>query len=148
MKFVILKINATNLIYKFSMVLTLVFFCSCETTKIEKKLEITKSPNIIFINVLEDQEIILGKSKTDKEGIAQLTIPENHVYLTDKEGYINLKAVFEGKGELDSEEDEIAIKDLFLDLNLSEIDSVKTVSLKAFTLDSLHSKGSPALKSN
>jgi len=96
--------------------------------------------NIIFINVLEDQEIILGKSKTDKEGIAQLTIPENHVYLTNKEGYINLKAVFEGKGDLDSEEDEIAIKDLFLDLNLSEIDSVKTVSLKAFTLDSLKTK--------
>ena len=95
---------------------------------------------INFFNVLDDLEVNLGKSQTNDEGIAKLIIPENHVYLLDDEGYINIKAVFKKTEAIKSYKKEIAIKDIFLELDLTEIDSVKTVILNAFTLDSLKTK--------
>ncbi|WP_338357855.1 hypothetical protein [Yeosuana marina] len=96
--------------------------------------------DINFYNVTEDENILLGTAKTDKEGTAQLIVPAKQAYTANAEGYINLKAVFDGTDALDSEEDELAIKDVFLELNLKEIDSVKTVILNAYTLDSLQTK--------
>jgi hypothetical protein len=96
--------------------------------------------NISFFNVTEDEDIPLGTAKTDKEGIAQLTVAANQKYITDAEGLINFKAVFDGTDALDSEESELAVRDVFLELNLEEIDSVKTVMLNAYTLDSLQTK--------
>jgi len=92
---------------------------------------------INFYNTLNDEEVLLGSSKTSKEGIAQLVVPKNQKYLIDEGGNINLKARFDGTDVLDEEESEIAIKNLFLDLNLAEIDSVKTVTVKAYLLDSI-----------
>ncbi len=91
---------------------------------------------IKFFNLLNDEEILLGSSKTSKEGIAQLILPENQKYSTDGEGYINLRARFDGTDALSEEEADLMVKDLHLDLNLTEIDSVKTVTLTAFTIDS------------
>ena len=96
--------------------------------------------DIEFYNVLNDEEVKLGVAKTNKEGVAQLTVPENQSYLTDEEGYINLKAVFEGTDGMKSKEDEIAVKDIFLELDLTEVDSIKTVVFNAYTLDSLQTK--------
>ena len=95
---------------------------------------------IKFFNTFNDEEILLGTSKTSKEGIAHITLPENQQYLTDNEGYIILKAVFEGSDGMDEEEDEIIVKNLQLELNLSEVDSVKMVMVSAFVIDSLGNK--------
>jgi hypothetical protein len=92
---------------------------------------------IKFFNILEEEEVLLGVSKTSKEGVAQITIPNGHGYLVDKEGKINLKAIFEGSDGLDGEEEEISVQDLNLELNLIEKDSVKTAVVKAYTVDSL-----------
>lgn len=95
---------------------------------------------INFYNVTETGDILLGTTKTDKEGTAHLTIPDNQAYVTDADGFINFKAVFDGTDGLEGEDTELAVKDVFLELNLREIDSVKTVILNAYTLDSLHTK--------
>jgi hypothetical protein len=95
---------------------------------------------IEFMNTLDDQEVSLGKSKTSKEGIATLLLPENQTYLSNSEGIINLIARFHGSEALDEEEEEISVKDLHLEMNLTEIDSVRTVVVSAFVLDSLGSK--------
>lgn len=92
---------------------------------------------IKFYNTLNEKEVLLGTSTTSQEGIAQLILPESHNYLVDENGYINLIAKFEGTDALDEEEEELSVKDLHLELNLEEIDSVKTVIIKAFTIDSL-----------
>jgi hypothetical protein len=92
---------------------------------------------IQFFNIFNDEEILLGSSKTSKEGIAQLILPENQKYNTDGEGYINLRARFKGTDALSEEEADLMVKELLFDLNLTEIDSVKTVTLTAFTIDSL-----------
>ena len=84
-----------------------------------------------------NNEVLLGEAITSDEGTAQLTVSASQNYITDEDGYINLLAKFEGSDGLDEEEEEIQVKDLFLELNLEEIDSVKTVLVKAFTIDSL-----------
>ena len=93
--------------------------------------------DINFINFLGDTEILLGRTKTSEEGMALLILPENHNYLTDQDGNINLRAAFEATDVLDEQVKEISIKNLQLKLQLTEIDSVKTVLIKAFTTDSL-----------
>lgn len=92
---------------------------------------------IKFYNISGDNEALLGAAKTNKEGIANITLPVDQSYLSDEDGFINFTARFEGSDALDEEEDEILIKDLFLELNLAEIDSVKTVLVKANLKDSL-----------
>lgn len=96
--------------------------------------------DINFYNVTAEENLLLGTAKTDKDGTAKFTVPADYKYVTNEEGYINLKAEFEGSKDLKSNEDEIAVKDIFLELNLEEIDSIKTVILNAFSLDSLQTK--------
>jgi len=93
--------------------------------------------DIHFYNVLNEEEILLGIAKTSEEGIAQFTTPATQNYLLDEDGYINLIARFEGTKELKGKEKDIAVKDLNLELEFTEIDSVKTIIVKTFTLDSL-----------
>ena len=95
---------------------------------------------IEFLNTLDGEEVSLGTSKTSKEGIATLILPENQSYLTDSEGNMNLVARFNGSETLDIEEEEISVKNLLLDMDLTEIDSVRSVVVKAYVLDSLGSK--------
>lgn len=92
---------------------------------------------INFYNTSEEEDILLGTVKTDKEGFARLTLPENQIYITDVDGYINIKAEFNKTDAIKSYKKSIAVKDLILELNLEELDSIKTATLKAYTLDSL-----------
>ena len=96
--------------------------------------------DIKFYNTLNEEVILLGTSKTSKDGIASITLPENQKYLTDEQGFINLKAHFEGTDALDEEDETLSVKNLFLELDLKEVDSVKTVFVNAFTADSLGDK--------
>ena len=91
---------------------------------------------IKFFNVLNNTETLLGISKTSQEGIAAITLPENHDYLVDEEGNINLISRFEGSESLAEEETEITVKNLHVTLALVEIDSVRTIQVNAFTIDS------------
>ena len=92
---------------------------------------------IQFYNVADDEDLALGTAKTNKEGIAKLTLPKDQKYSTGEDGYITVKAQFDGSDALDGEEEELTFKDLKLIFNLAEIDSVKTISARAYTLDSL-----------
>lgn len=96
--------------------------------------------DIKFYNTSDEQNILLGTVKTDKEGFARLILPESQSYITDSEGYINFKAEFEKTKAIKRHKKSIAVKDLILDLNLEEIDSVKTAKVKAYLIDSLNVK--------
>ena len=90
-----------------------------------------------FFNVLNGSEELLGSARTSQEGVSEITLPEDQLYLIDESGNINLIARFEGSEFMAEEESQIAVKNLHLELNLAEVDSVKTIFLKAFTIDSL-----------
>jgi hypothetical protein len=95
---------------------------------------------IVFFNTLEDEEIELGKASTDDSGTATLTLPSDQKYLTDEEGYIEFFARFEGTKEIKKKEADLKVKDLFLEIEAEEIDSVKTVLVRAFALDSTNQR--------
>jgi hypothetical protein len=90
---------------------------------------------IEFINYTDVEKVELGTYKTSNEGIAQLTLAENHQYLIDESGYINLTAHFNGNDAIGEQDAEISVKDLHLELDLKEIDSIKTVFVNAYTAD-------------
>lgn len=90
---------------------------------------------ISFYNFLEEEEQLLGTAKTTQDGIASLRLPEDQVYLKDEEGYISFRASSDGLGQLDVYEDDIAVIDLVLSMNLDVIDSIKTITLNAYSLD-------------
>ncbi|MDO9261425.1 MAG: hypothetical protein Q7U08_05750 [Flavobacteriaceae bacterium] len=90
---------------------------------------------IKIYNILDDQKVLLGTAKTSKQGIAQLTLPANQKYLTNKEGNITLSAQFDGNDKLNEEQAEITFKNVQLELNLTEIEGVKTAIAKVYKLD-------------
>jgi hypothetical protein len=95
---------------------------------------------ISFYNVSNDEELLLGTALTSKEGIAQLVLPSTQKYALDEDGFINLTARFKGTKGLKKAKKSLTVKDLQLELNLKEIDSVKTVLIEAYTIDSLQTK--------
>jgi len=99
-----------------------------------------KDAEIIFYNSTENEEVKLGSASTDVEGVAELNVPDSQKYMTDEEGLINVEARFEGSADLKNQTESVTFKDLFLKLELEEIDSVKTVTVRAFTLDSLQNE--------
>lgn len=92
--------------------------------------------NVEFYNILADKEVLLGKAKTDKEGIAKFTVPANQKLLADADGLITLVARNKGKGKMEDQESEISFKDLNFDLNFTNEDDVRTLKVSAYTLKS------------
>jgi hypothetical protein len=93
-----------------------------------------------FYNVTSNEDILIGTAKTSQTGTAKFVAAPTQKYILDEDGYINLSARFNGNEELESTDNDIAVKDLILELNLEEIDSINTVFIKAFTIDSLGTK--------
>ncbi len=95
---------------------------------------------IKFLSISVDEEKLLGEVITDQDGIAQFIISSDYELPLDDEGYFTIRVVFEGTDEYESYEDEIMFKNVFMELNLDEIDSVKTITVYAYELDSTGTK--------
>jgi hypothetical protein len=100
------------------------------------KVAVPAAP-IQFYNILEDEEVLLGESSTNKQGIAELALSADQKYLADEEGYITFLALFEGTDALDEEEEELMIKDLHLGLKLMDDEGERSALVTAYTLDSI-----------
>lgn len=90
---------------------------------------------IKIYNILDNQKVLLGTAKTTKTGIAKLIFPADQKYLTDKEGNITLSAQFDGSDKLSAEQADITFKNVQLELDLKEIEGVKTAIAKVYTLN-------------
>lgn len=90
---------------------------------------------VSFYNVLDEQEVMLGTSKTNREGSISFVIPKSQKYLKDNDDYITIVARFKGNDIMEPQESELMFKDLFLDINLSKEDSMRTVKVNAYTID-------------
>ncbi|MEZ4908204.1 MAG: hypothetical protein R2771_11335 [Saprospiraceae bacterium] len=102
----------------------------------KKEVIAVAGAEVEFYNVLDDEESLLGKVATDEKGFAILNLPSDQKYLTDADGYFTIVARYAGNDNMDSEESELMLKDLFLELEVSEEDSVRTMTLNAYTIDS------------
>lgn len=78
-----------------------------------------------------DSMIEIGTMFTDRSGKAGINIPATFNIPVNEEGYFKYRAVFEGNDSIEMAGMEVEFKDLILEMTLEEIDSVKTITLKA-----------------
>ncbi|MBC8343481.1 MAG: hypothetical protein ISR55_03745 [Bacteroidetes bacterium] len=95
---------------------------------------------IQFYSIGEEEERLLGEVLTDADGIAQFVISNDYKLPKDPDGFFTIRAVFEGNNLYAYYEDEFSFKDIVLEMDLNEIDSVRTISLLAYERDSLDNK--------
>lgn len=101
----------------------------------QDELNITDA-EINFYNILDEKEVLIGKAKTTKEGIAKYTVPSDYKYLADQDGLITIDARFEGSNVLEPISEIYTFKNLQLELIVTEVDSVRTINAKAYLLNS------------
>jgi len=78
---------------------------------------------------------LLGKTLTDKIGVALLELKEiNNLSLTEEGGW-SFSTEFKGNDTIEAGSSELSIKDVKLEMALLEVDSIRTISLKAFTTE-------------
>lgn len=95
---------------------------------------------IKFFNSGNDTLLAIGEIKTNDKGIAKIEVPSSMNLLMDEDGYYNFSAQFAATESLKRQKKSLQVKDLNLIMNLAEVDSLKTVTLEAYTLDSIGGK--------
>jgi hypothetical protein len=76
---------------------------------------------------------LLARSTTNEKGVTEFVIPDNMRLTLDSDGAWDFTSEFDGNDTIEAGSSEIAIKDVDLEMELSVIDSIKTVTLSAFT---------------
>lgn len=84
-----------------------------------------------YYNEADGGKVLIGKGKTNKDGIVSFTAEKETKYRKDKTGLITVKSVFDGSGKIPGAEATVNFKDLNLTLELSEKDSVRTILINA-----------------
>ncbi len=96
------------------------------------------SGQVITLTASSDGTTIdLAQLTTDANGVAQLMVQDGYQFPLDEEGFTMIQANFEGNEEYRAASSEIEIKDLHFELAFDEVDSIKTVLVRAFETDSL-----------
>ncbi len=96
------------------------------------KVQLTVSAN--------DSTIDLAELTTDENGAAELLIKSGYKLITDKDGFSTLNAAYAGNDKYRKSGSEITVKDLLLDMTTGLVDSVKTVNVEAYELNSAGEK--------
>ncbi len=82
----------------------------------------------------EDSLVSLGSVTTDKEGWAILVLDEGLDLPVGLDGSVRYFAEYQGTDNILSAEYEVYVTDVNLDMELTLLDSVKTISLRAYSL--------------
>jgi hypothetical protein len=82
-----------------------------------------------------DGKTIIGKSITDDKGVARFEINSDLKLKAGKDGMLSFITEFSGNDTIAKASSEITVRDLKMELTLSEADSIKSVSVKAFSTD-------------
>ena len=77
----------------------------------------------------------LGSITTDEKGIALFTIGEDTKLPTDSEGLWSFSSEFPGNDTIEAVSKELTIKNIDMVMELSEIDSIKNVTVNVTTLE-------------
>jgi hypothetical protein len=76
----------------------------------------------------------LATVKTDFSGIAKYIVPASRELQFDADGKLKFSATIENNGLVETRSDEVSLKDIEIQMELKEVDSVKKVFIKAFEL--------------
>ena len=95
----------------------------------------------LLLNILnEEEEPFKIELNTNNEGKAFLVIEKDYKIPKDSDGYMNIKVNYAGNDSLKSSKRGLSFMDLNLDLAFSIVDSVRTLSVFAYEVDSLGQK--------
>ncbi len=97
-----------------------------------KDIPLSDRQIIFFIGSKKDT---LAKANTNEKGIASLILSNDYKLLLEKDGTWFFTSEFVTKDSIESISTEISIKDVKIEMSLDLVDSVKTVNLKAFTIE-------------
>ena len=87
---------------------------------------------ISFFSEAEGKEL-LGTVLTDDKGVANLELTKNIRLPINEDGFWEFSTEFKGNDTIEAGSSELSIKDVKLEMSLQEVDSIKTISLKAVT---------------
>lgn len=99
----------------------------------KNRMELPLSGMEIAFYTGSEQKKLLVKSTTDEKGIARFELAADMKPLTGSDGMWAFSSEFKGNDTIDGGTSETAVKDLRLEMILSLADSIKTVTVNAFT---------------
>lgn len=76
---------------------------------------------------------LLGTVITDNKGVSQLELSKDKKLDTDNTGMWAFSTEYKGNDTIEAGSSEISVKDVILEVSYSEVDSIKTITAKAFT---------------
>lgn len=79
-------------------------------------------------------ETKLGTVNTDLKGVAKFIVPASFSLSSETDGKLKFTAVIEENKDVDTKSAAISLRDIDLQMELKEVDSVKKVFIKAFEL--------------
>jgi hypothetical protein len=86
---------------------------------------------ISFFTGSGDQNMLLATVLTDNNGVARLALSNDIKLNTDSDGMWAFNSEFRGNDTIEAGTSEITIKDVRLELSLTEVDSIKTITVSA-----------------
>lgn len=99
------------------------------------RMEIPLSGMKISFYSGSDKKELLGTGITNEKGIATFDLSTTGSITKNREGLYAFSAEFAGNDTIKSGSSDLSIRDVKLEMVLSEVDSVKTISLSAFTTE-------------
>lgn len=90
---------------------------------------------IEFFHISDTSEIFLGKAKTNKEGLATLTVEKDQPLFADADGKYTYRANFIGDENFKDVSKALSVKAVNMKISFIEIDSVKTIVASAYQID-------------
>jgi hypothetical protein len=110
-------------------------FLKTTLTYSQNRMEIpVPGMEISFFSEAAGKELI-GTVFTDDKGVASLELTKNIRLLVDEEGLWEFSTEFKGNDTIEAGSSELSVKDVKLEMSLREVDSIKTISLKAVTTE-------------
>jgi hypothetical protein len=95
-----------------------------------------------------DKKELLGTGVTDNKGAAKIELTNDLMIATDNSGMWAFNTEFKGNDTIEAASSDISVKDVTLVVTYTEPDSIKTITVKAYTLSNgkeLPISGEPVL---
>jgi hypothetical protein len=86
---------------------------------------------ISFFTGAEKKEL-LASVITDNKGVARLELSKEPKFFSDRDGMWVFSSEFKGNDSIETGTSQITVKDVILEMTLAMVDTIKTISVKAF----------------
>src|SRR5450759_3578898 len=106
-------------------------FLQTTLTYSENRMELPLPAMEISFFTGADKKELIGTLLTDNKGIARLELTDMMKVNADRDGKWVFRSEFKGNDTIEAGSSEITVKDVKLEMVLSVVDSIKTITVKA-----------------